>query len=97
MVEKLEPEVAKIGIRLLEDAYMAWVSAEAEASLALRAWFDGAPRHDGGAYYAYLAALDREGAAALDLQRLSALADPCRVAVTEHQEQLGQVQRGEPR
>lgn len=82
MVDNIESEVAAIGIRLLDDAHMAWVAAQSESSLALRAWFDGAGRRD-EAYFAYLATLDREQAAALDLQRLWTLAEPCRRAFTE--------------
>lgn len=88
MADKVEPEVAEIGIRLLDDAYLAWVAAESECSQALQAWFDGGPRH-GDAYYAYLAALDREEAAAIDLQRLSAVTEPCKDALLERGEQLG--------
>jgi hypothetical protein len=88
MAENLEPGVAAIGVRLLDDAYMAWAAAESESSRALRTWRDRGPRgHD--AYYTYLAALDREEAAARDLQRLWALTEPCRDELTGHQEQLG--------
>jgi len=86
MADIIEPEVAAIGIRLLDDAYLAWAGAEAESARALRDWFDEAPRDD-RAYYAYLAALDREESAAVDLQRLSALTGPCRDAFTDHDQQ----------
>jgi hypothetical protein len=76
-----EPHLAEIGIRLMDDAYIAWLAAETQASEALSAWFDAGPRHE-HAYHAYLAALDREQAAALDLERLWAVAEPCRAAMT---------------
>lgn len=67
-------ELAEIGIRLVDGAYMAWLVAERECEQALNAWQEKRP----GAYWAYRAALDREQAAALDLQRLSELSAPCR-------------------
>ena len=68
---KTDRELAVIGVRLIEDAYLAWDAAEFEAEEALRAWFDGL----GGerAYHAYRAAVDREEAAARDLERLHEL------------------------
>jgi hypothetical protein len=89
MADKVEPEIAKIGIRLVDDAYLAWMAAESESARALRAWSDVAARHGEDAYYAYLAALDREEAAARDLQRLWALAEPCRDTLTEEQDSIG--------
>lgn len=68
-----EHELAKIGVRLVDGAFMAWLVAERECDAALTAWQEERP----GAYWAYRAALDREEAAALDLQRLSELAGPC--------------------
>jgi hypothetical protein len=62
--------IAEIGIRLLDDAHMAWQLAELECEHALRAWCDGAPGPTGDRYVSYRAALDREEAAARDLQRL---------------------------
>lgn len=81
MAEKVKLEIAKIGIRLLDDAHMAWMAAESDSARALRAW-NVAARGGRNAYYAYLAALDREEAAARDLQRLWALAEPCRDTLT---------------
>jgi hypothetical protein len=67
-------EIALIGIRLLEDAHLAWEAAEFEADQSLRAWSnDGSP----AAYQAYRAALDREEAAARDLERLHELIQVC--------------------
>ena len=76
MEEQLSHDVAAIGIRLLDDAHVAWVAAQNECTETLHRWFD-APRLD-RAYYGYRAALDREEAAARDLQRLSDAAAPCR-------------------
>ena len=78
MTEKLGQEVAEIGVRLLDGAYLAWFVAESECEQALRAWLDRTPVNGAEAYLAYRAALDREEAAARDLQRLSQLAQPCR-------------------
>ena len=69
-------DLAVIGVRLLDDAHMTWVAAEVESEHALRAWFDAATPEGAGAYLAYRAAVDREQAAACDLQRLSELTQP---------------------
>ena len=68
------PELAEIGIRLLDEAHVAWQRAELECDNALRAWCDGPPRAHVERYLTYRAALDREQAAAHDLQRLWELA-----------------------
>jgi hypothetical protein len=70
-------EIALIGIRLLDDAYMAWVAAEFDSEQALRAWFEGVAGQRGAAYQAYRAAIDREEAAARDLRRLHDLTAVC--------------------
>ena len=67
-------ELAEIGIRLLDEAHVAWQRAELECERALRAWYDGSPRTSADRYLAYRAALDREHAAAHDLERLWELA-----------------------
>ena len=69
-------DLAVIGVRLVDDAHMTWVAAEAESEHALRAWFGATRPEDAGAYLAYRAAVDREQAAACDLQRLSELTQP---------------------
>jgi hypothetical protein len=69
-------DLAVIGVRLLDDAHMTWVAAEVESEHALRAWFKGPASHHAAGYLAYRAAVDREEAAALDLQRLSDLTQP---------------------
>jgi hypothetical protein len=67
-------ELAEIGIRLLDEAHVAWQRAELECEAALRAWFDGSPRTSIELYLGYRAALDREHASADDLQRMWELA-----------------------
>ncbi len=70
-------ELSVIAVRVLDDADMTWVAAEVQSEHALRAWFGAGPRQAAGAYLAYRAAVDREEAAARDLQRLSELTQPC--------------------
>jgi hypothetical protein len=67
-------ELAEIGIRLLDEAHVAWQRAELASEHALRAWYTGSPRTSADRYLFYRAALDREQAAARDLQRLWELA-----------------------
>jgi hypothetical protein len=63
-------ELAEIGIRLLDEAHVAWQRAELATEHALRAWHTGPPRTSAERYLLYRVALDREQAAAADLQRL---------------------------
>jgi hypothetical protein len=67
-------ELAEIGMRLLDEAHVAWQRAELECEQALRAWYDGPPRAATELYLSYRAALDREHASARDLERLWELA-----------------------
>lgn len=76
MIDKVEHEIAEIGVRLLDGAYVAWLVEETESERALRAWFD-AGSSSTEAYLAYRAAVEREEAAAHDLERLWRLAQPC--------------------
>jgi hypothetical protein len=69
-----EHTVAEIGFRLLDDAHSSWLAAESEASAALCDWLGAAGRSREDAYYAYVASVDREHAAAHDLQRLFEIA-----------------------
>jgi hypothetical protein len=71
-------ELAAIGVRLLDDAYLAWFSAESESETALKGWWQSTGASRPAAYAAYRAALDREEAAAHDLERLWSLSEPCR-------------------
>jgi hypothetical protein len=70
-------DLAVIAVRVLDDAYMTWVAAEVDSEHALCAWFNADAPQRPGAYLAYRAAVDREEAAARDLQRLSELTQPC--------------------
>jgi hypothetical protein len=67
---------AVIGVRVLDDAQMTWVAAEVESEHAIRAWFKAAEADRAAAYLVYRAAVDREEAAARDLQRLRELIQP---------------------
>jgi hypothetical protein len=67
-------ELAEIGIRLLDEAHVAWQRAELACEHALLAWYTGSPRTSADRYLVYCTALDREQAAAHDLQRLWELA-----------------------
>jgi hypothetical protein len=66
--------LAEIGIRLLDEAHVAWQRAELECEQALQAWHHGPPRQSVDRYLSYRAALDREQATAHDLERLWDLA-----------------------
>jgi hypothetical protein len=74
MLENTEFEVAIIGVRLIDDAYLAWLGAETEAERLLRAWFQATGQRRDVAYLVYRAALEREEASARDLERLWRLA-----------------------
>jgi hypothetical protein len=69
-------DLAVIGVRVLDDAHMTWVAAEVESERALRAWFEGPEADRAAAYLVYHSAVDREEAAARDLQRLCELIEP---------------------
>jgi hypothetical protein len=88
MIEHVDTTIAEIGVRLLDDAYLAWFSAESECEGALRTWFKAAGAQRTGAYSAYRAALDREEAAARDLARLWQVSAPCREALLQDSESL---------
>jgi hypothetical protein len=83
MIDNAQTEVAAIGVRLLDDAYLAWFSAESECESTLHGWFRAPGDLSAGAYLAYQAALEREEAAARDLQRLWRVAKPCRETLLE--------------
>ena len=88
MTDNATTEVAAIGVRLLDDAYLAWFSAEIECEQALHNWFQRTGELQAPAYLAFRAALDREQAAARDLERLWQLAEPCRSAVVHGTESV---------
>jgi hypothetical protein len=81
MTDNPNTEVAAIGVRLLDDAYLAWFTAESESESALNAWWRSTGASRPIAYAAYRAALDREEAAAHDLERLWSLSEPCRATL----------------
>jgi hypothetical protein len=70
-------DLAVIAVRALHDARMTWVAAEVDSEHALRVWFDAGTAQGAVAYDAYRAAVDREEAAARELQRLAELTRPC--------------------
>jgi hypothetical protein len=72
----ISQDLVVIGVRVLDDAYMNWVATEVESEHALRAWFEATAANHGAAYVAYQGAVDREEAAARDLQRLCELIQP---------------------
>ena len=86
MLEHTDTDIATIGIRLIDDAYLAWFNAESECETRLEAWFRATGEAREFAYAGYRAALDREEASARDLERLWRLAEPCRAAVAEETE-----------
>ncbi|HUA46464.1 MAG TPA: hypothetical protein VMA77_14635 [Solirubrobacteraceae bacterium] len=88
MHDNTKAEIAVIGVRLIDDAYMAWFGAEREAETMLRGWFQATGERREAAYLAYLAALDREEASARDLERLWSLASTCRDVLLEKAERV---------
>lgn len=72
-IEALVADAATVSARLTDGAYMAWQSAQIECHLALVAWHAAGPGQRAHAHLAYRAALDREEAAARDLERLCEL------------------------
>jgi hypothetical protein len=74
MARRSSRGVASIGIRLVDEAYVSWCTAQMQCQTALRQWFDAGPRDRAEANSIYRAALDREQAAARDLEWLSRLA-----------------------
>lgn len=72
-IDALTAHAAKIGTRLADGAFSAWRSAQIECDLALNAWHAAGPGRGGAAHVAYLAALDREEAAARHLEELCRL------------------------
>jgi hypothetical protein len=81
MPEDINMELAAIGLRLLDDAYLAWFSAESESEGALRTWWQSTGSSRSVAYAAYRASLEREEAAARDLERLWSVSEPCRAKI----------------
>jgi hypothetical protein len=76
VIDNAQTGVATIGFRLLVDASLTWSDAESDCDRTLRAWFDTGGAEATTAYFSYRAALDREEAAARDLERLWRLYEP---------------------
>jgi hypothetical protein len=86
----IDTDVAAIGVRLIDDAYMAWFRAETECTTTLRDWFEAIGARRKPRYLAYLAALDREEASARDLERLWCVASPCRAVLVKKIERVSE-------
>ncbi len=87
MLHNIQTEVTNIGVRLWDDAYLAWLSAEIECETALQAWFRSTGQARENRYLTYLAALDREEASAHDLERLYRLWESQRDTLAERIEE----------
>jgi hypothetical protein len=74
MARRMSREVASVEIRFIDEAHMSWCTAQVQCETALRAWFEAGPHDRAEANCVYRAALDREQAAAHDLESLSQLA-----------------------
>ncbi|HTP22092.1 MAG TPA: hypothetical protein VMJ65_20965 [Solirubrobacteraceae bacterium] len=83
MIENAMTEVPATGVCLLDDAYLAWFSAECECELALHAWSRRADSARAAAYSRYRLALEREEAAARELERAWRLAEARRSRVVQ--------------
>jgi hypothetical protein len=70
MTHQIAGEDAGSEARLVDQAYLVWVAAATECARALRTWLTATSRNSADAYRTYRAALDREEAAAHDLQLL---------------------------
>jgi hypothetical protein len=70
MPQLLTEEALAVRIRLVDAAHSAWVLAQVECANALWAWFEAGAGLRRDMHLAYRAALDREEAAARDLERL---------------------------
>ena len=81
VINDLDLEVAAIGVRLLDDAYLAWFTAESESDRAVRTWWQSSGPGAATAYATYTSALDREEAAARDLERFWGASEPCRTKI----------------
>jgi len=69
----MTPELVEAGIRLADEAHGSWSLATLQCAEALRVWSEAGPSDRRAANLAYRAALDREEAAARDLERVAAL------------------------
>jgi len=69
MTEKPQNDPTADSLRLSGDAYQAWSAAARDSEHALDAWLVAPPRDQPTLYAAYRASLDREEAAACELER----------------------------
>ena len=90
MSDNNRSEIATIGVRLIDDAYLAWFRAESECEVTLQAWFQATGERRQAAYTTYMAALDREEASARDLERLWQVAASCSATVAEETESVAE-------
>jgi hypothetical protein len=90
MLDRIDTDLATIGVRLLDEAVLAWFRAETECEETLQAWFRSTGQQRESAYASYLAALDREEASARDLERLWRLSEPCRDTLAKHAESVAE-------
>lgn len=81
MLDESETNVRTMTVRLIDNAYCAWLTAETECETALRDWFVATREHRELTYLAYIAALDREEASARDLQQVWDRASGCHEAL----------------
>jgi hypothetical protein len=70
MKREIAQEARGSEARLIDDAHRIWVAAATDCARALRSWFRSTSRNSTDAYWNYRAALDREEAAAHDLELL---------------------------
>lgn len=96
MAKEPEREVAPIEGRLLDEAYTTWFSAESECEAALRVWSAERSRGSAEAYWTYRAALDREEAAARDLQKLHQFARSWREGLSPQDNRVAVHDSSEP-
>jgi hypothetical protein len=83
MIENSSNEAIDLQVRELAVAHRAWSAATRECDRALHAWFESSGADDALRYAAYRAALDREQAAARELERLATGAQRRRAAARE--------------
>ena len=84
MPDKTEADVATIGVRLIDDAYLAWFDAESECETTLREWFQATeggrahplPERAGGELRAAAAAFVGADVALPEVHDLPERADP---------------------
>jgi hypothetical protein len=70
MLDESETDVRTMTVRLIDDAYCAWFTAETECETALLDWFHARGETRELTYLAYITALDHEEASARALQEL---------------------------